>query len=275
MSRSTATIEAEDVASSIISLPELTTVRRFVAAGFRAWPAGSVYYDGAWSIRLTAGHPGRRLNSICPLDPGDISSIEPRLERAAERFAEAGRPLTMRITPLTAKAVCDHLDARGWSRFGDSAVMRLSLADTAVDEAMDQIPLKDISRFASAVIDVREYSPALQAGLEGVIGAIEPEAGLFVLEEGGEILATAICIHDGDLAGLFEVATSRSERGKGYGRRIVLSALKWARLRGAHTAWLQVEADNAPALNLYESIGFQELFRYHYRQLPEVADEHS
>jgi ribosomal protein S18 acetylase RimI-like enzyme len=271
MSRSTATIEAKALSSDITASPQLTIVRRFVAAGFRAWPASSVHYDGAWSIRLTAGHPSRRLNSICPLDPGDSASIEPRLRRAAERFEEAGRPLTMRITPLTAKAVSDHLDASNWSRFGDSLVMRLSLADTAVDDAMDQIPLKDVNRFAAAVAQVREYNPALQAGLAGVIESMEPEAGLFVLEEAGEILATTICIHDGDLAGLFEVATSRSERGKGYGRRIVLSALKWARLRGAHTAWLQVEADNAPALNLYESIGFQGLFQYHYRQPPEVA----
>jgi ribosomal protein S18 acetylase RimI-like enzyme len=259
------------LSEKIIALPELTVVRRFLAAGFRAWPAASVHYDGAWSVRLTPGHPGKRLNSVSPLDPGDIADISPRLERAAERFREAGRPLTMQMTPLAAKAVSDHLDARGWDRLGDLAVMRLPLADMAVDDAMDQIPLKDVNRFVSAVVSVREYKPELHAGLAGVIESIEPEAGLFVLEEDGEILATAICIHDGDLAGLFEVATSRSERGKGYGRRIVLSALKWARLRGAHTAWLQVEMDNQPALSLYNGLGFEELFRCHYRQPPDAA----
>ena len=47
------------------------------------------------------------------------------------------------------------------------------------------------------------------------------------------------------------------QRGKGFGRRIVLSALKWARLRGASEAWLQVEADNrAGAAGFTRSIGF-------------------
>jgi ribosomal protein S18 acetylase RimI-like enzyme len=46
----------------------------------------------------------------------------------------------------------------------------------------------------------------------------------------------------------------------------VLSSLKWARLRGAREAWLQVEADNEPALGLYRSIGFSEIYRYHYRR---------
>ena len=65
-----------------------------------------------------------------------------------------------------------------------------------------------------------------------------------MLEDGRRAAGDAICVHDGDLAGLFEIATDEAERGKGHGRRLILSALKWARLRGAREAWLQVEADN-------------------------------
>jgi ribosomal protein S18 acetylase RimI-like enzyme len=111
---------------------------------------------------------------------------------------------------------------------------------------------------------IRALDPALRPGLSEIIGAIAPETGLFVLEQKGEPVATTICVHDGDLAGLFEVATGEAERGKGYGRRVVLSALKWALLRGARRAWLQVEADNDAALGLYSSLGFSEAYRYHY-----------
>ena len=55
-------------------------------------------------------------------------------------------------------------------------------------------------------------------------------------------------------------------RGRGFARRAVLSALKWAHSRGARLGWLQVEADNAAAIHLYASLGFSELYRYHYRQ---------
>jgi ribosomal protein S18 acetylase RimI-like enzyme len=75
-----------------------------------------------------------------------------------------------------------------------------------------------------------------------------------------------ICVHDGDLAGLFEVATDAAVRGRGHGRSLVLSALKWAKLRGARTAWLQVEAGNVAARRLYESIGFRDAYTYHYRR---------
>jgi len=246
--------------------PSLAEVRRFEAAGFRAWPAASIEFDGAWAVRLTPALAAKRLNSVNPLDPADTRDIAPRIARLASRFEAAGRPLTFRLSPLAGQAIADHLDANGWSRFGHSLVMRLGLGAFDLGGAIDQIPLKDVRRFVTASLAVSGADRSRRAGLSAVIAAIEPEAGLFVLEDDGEPLATAICVHDGDLAGLFEIATGPRERGKGHGRRVVLSALKWARLRGAKEAWLQVGADNLAARRLYESIGFDELYRYHYRR---------
>jgi ribosomal protein S18 acetylase RimI-like enzyme len=248
----------------------LPMVRRFEAAGFRAWPATTVHYDGTWAVRLTGGHPARRLNSINPLDPGDHGNLPERIARAGRRFAAFGRPLTFRMSPLAGERIAAHLDAEGWSRFSQSLVMRAPLGDALVRDAMHQIPLKDMGRFIGAAIAIRNLDPVLRPGLSEVISSIQPQAGLFVLEEGGVPVSTAICVHDGDLAGLFEVATEESQRGKGFGRRILLSALKWARAHGARTAWLQVEADNESAVGLYRSMGFEDLYSYHYRQ-PEGA----
>jgi ribosomal protein S18 acetylase RimI-like enzyme len=244
----------------------LATVRRYEAAGFRAWPAAAVHYDGTWVVRLTAGHPAKRLNSVNPLDPGDTHQIPERIGRASRRFEAYGRPLTFRVSPLSGSIIPAHLDAEGWSRFDESLVMRLPLADAPVEDAMDQIPLRDISRFVSASLKVHDSDASLRPGLSEIIGAIQPEAGLFALERGDEPLATLICVHDGDLAGLFEIATDKAVRNQGHGRQLILSALKWARLRGAREAWLQVEADNQPALALYRALGFAEVYRYHYRR---------
>lgn len=245
---------------------DLATIRRFEAAGFRAWPATSLHYDGTWAIRLTASHPSRRLNSINPLDPGDDRNLEQRIARAGRRFEAYDRPLTFRVSPLSGPGVSRHLDAEGWVMLARSVVMRLGLDDAIVEGAINQIPLKDINRFISAALKVRGGDKTLRPGLSEVIGLIEPEAGLFVLEDDGEPVATAICVHDGDLAGLFEIATRQAWRGQGFGRRVLLSALKWARMRGARQAWLQVETDNAVACRLYRSLGFREVYRYHYRQ---------
>jgi len=269
MSRSTAIIGVEPVAAKRREhRPDFATVRRFEAAGFRAWPAASVSYDGTWAVRLTAGHPAKRLNSVNPLDPADVGDIDGRIARIGRRFEAYGRPLTFRISPLTGKALSAHLDRQGWSRFAESLVMRLDLEQADLAAAIDQIPLKDIARFVTAALAVRGADPAMRPGLVETIASIEPEAGLFVHESDDRPAASAICVHDGDLAGLFEIATDAAERRKGHARRLVLSALKWARQHGAQHAWLQVEADNAAALSLYGSLGFEEIYRYHYRQPP-------
>lgn len=249
-----------------LPIGQLATVRRFEAAGFRAWPAASVHYDGAWLIRLTPAHPAKRLNSVNPLDPGDSRDLSRRIAGAAQRFEACGRPLTFRLSPLAGRALSGHLDAEGWSRFGESLVMRLAIDSVDLDDVIQQIPMKDIGRFVAAAAKVHGLDAEASAGLGEVIAAIRPETGLFAVKRGEKPLATAICVQDGDLAGLFEVATLASELRQGHARRIVLSAIKWARLKGARTAWLQVEADNGAAIALYRSLGFEEVYRYCYRR---------
>ncbi len=256
--------------SKMVKLPHLADVRRFEAAGFRAWPATSVRYDGTWVVRLTAGHPAKRLNSVNLLDPGDTHNLDERIASAARRFEAYGRPMTFRISPLAGDTLSKHLDKNGWSQFSESLVLALDLETLDLEGVIDQIPMRDLSRFISAAIAVNADDPAIRPGLPEIITAIQAEAGLFVHERDEEPVSTAICVHDGDLAGLFEIATGEKERGKGYGRAIVRSALKWARLRGAKSAWLQVEADNEPALKLYRQLGFHEAYRYHYRRPPGV-----
>ncbi|WP_309085575.1 GNAT family N-acetyltransferase [Chelativorans sp.] len=253
------------------ALEQLATIRRFEAAGFRAWPATSVQYDGTWAMRLTASHPSKRLNSVNPLDPSDHHRLDKRIERAARLFEAYGRPLTFRISPLAAQVISAHLDEQGWATFSASKVMRLQLSEAAVAGAMHQIPLKDLNQFVSAAFEVHGYGADLRPGFTEVVSSIKAEAGFFVLKQEDVPVSVAICVRDGTLAGLAEVATAAAYRGKGFGRRLLLSALKWAHSRGAGTAWLQVEEENEPALALYRSLRFEEIYRYHYRRPTDMS----
>lgn len=247
--------------------PRLADIRRLEALAFRAWPSRSTYFDGTWSIRLTPDHPAKRLNSVNPLDPFDIADFERRIGEASALFHAHGLDPVFRLTPLSPPSLADTLAEQGWETFDASLVQRLDLDGEEIDAAIDQIPLKDVERFVAASLFVHERDPSLGGAYAGVVGSIVAESGLFVHEEDGEPVSTAICVHDGDTAGLLEIATVRESRGRGYGRRIVLSALKWARLRGARQAWLQVGADNSAALSLYSALGFRTAYAYRYMRL--------
>ena len=250
-------------------MTNLAIVRRLEAVGFRAWPAASIQYDGSWQIRLTAGHPSKRLNSVNPLDPSDHLDIENRVERAARRFDAYDRPLVFRQSPLAPPQLESFLDARGWRRFDETIVMAADIATLDIKDGLDHVPMRDVGRYVDASILVHGRDGSLKAGLTELLSSIRPSSGLFVIEDSdiGPV-STALCVHDNDMAGLFELATRVELRRVGHGRDVVRAALRWARHRGAIKAWLQVESANAAAVGLYSNLGFKEVYRYAYRQKP-------
>jgi ribosomal protein S18 acetylase RimI-like enzyme len=89
---------------------------------------------------------------------------------------------------------------------------------------------------------------------------------MFVLEDDKGPVASALCVHDNDLAGLFDIAVRADQQGKGFARSIVRAALRWAASQGAQRAWLQVMSSNKTAVNLYSRLGFETVYTYAYRQ---------
>jgi ribosomal protein S18 acetylase RimI-like enzyme len=254
------------------TINKLPLVRRLEAVGFRAWPASSVQYDGSWQIRLTAGHPSKRLNSVVPLDPSDHRDLEIRLTKAQRKFEAYGRPMVVRETPLASPKLIDLLRERGWKCFDETIVMTADLVDLELPDMLDHLPSHDVGRFVDASLVVDQADPSLKPALAEVVSSIKPPSGLFVIEndDAGPV-ATTLCVQDNDLAGIMSVAVSAQHRRKGLGAEILTSALRWARMRSAKTAWLQVGADNAPALALYVRFGFREAYRYCYWQPPRAA----
>lgn len=253
------------------TMSDLPKVRRLEAVGFRAWPAATVQYDGSWLCRLTAGHPSRRLNSINPLDPSDTRDIDIRLEKAAKRFADYGRPLLVRQTPLTPPELIAFMDAAGWADIGQTVVMMADLSTLSRDEGMDHLPSRDVGRFVDARIRVAGDDLSLKPGLTEIINAIKPEAGLFIFEEPDfGPTAVTIAVQDNDLAGILQLGVAQERRGQGLGTAILHASLRWAKLKGARKAWVQVEADNAAALALYRRAGFRDVYGYSYRR-PKAA----
>ena len=58
------------------------------------------------------------------------------------------------------------------------------------------------------------------------------------------------------------VGVDPQQRGKGFGRQIMLFALQQLKNSGCEQAYLRVHVDNAPAIHLYEAFGFEKAERY-------------
>ncbi len=75
-----------------------------------------------------------------------------------------------------------------------------------------------------------------------------------VVRAGGRVVCTAQIAVDGELAGVFDVITAPDARRQGYATLACASLLSWAWQHGAHAAYLQVSADNAPAIASYRRV---------------------
>jgi len=58
------------------------------------------------------------------------------------------------------------------------------------------------------------------------------------------------------------VAVDHNERGKGYGRQLMVFGLQELKKKGCEQAYLRVHVENKPAILLYESLGFTKAERY-------------
>ena len=65
--------------------------------------------------------------------------------------------------------------------------------------------------------------------------------------------------------GILQLGVAKERRGSGLGTAVLHAALRWAKLKGARQAWVQVEADNAAAIALYRRAGFKDVYQYSYR----------
>ncbi|AXV17410.1 GNAT family N-acetyltransferase [Neorhizobium sp. SOG26] len=250
---------------SLSSGNDLPLVRRLEAVGFRAWPAASVVYDGSWQVRLTPGHPSKRLNCIVPLDPSDHRDMDRRLEKAAAKFAAGGRRLLVRETPLAPVPMLEHLDRIGWRVFETVDVLTADLVGMELPDTLDYLPSHDVNRFIEASLSVGAEDPTHRDGLCQILSGIRPNSGFFIKQDRNlGSVATLLCVQDNDLAGIMSFAVAESARRAGIGTEILTAALRWARISGARTAWLQVVSENLPALALYEKFGFRRAYQYRY-----------
>src|SRR5262249_788422 len=152
-----------------------------------------------------------------------------------------------------------------WTRFDETLVMTCDLASLELPDTLDHLPSHDVGRFVDANLAVDKAEAGLKPAMAEIISSIKPPCGLFVIEEvAAGPVATVLCVQDNDLAGIVSLAVLEEQRRRGLGLEILAAALRWARMRSARTAWLQVTAGNAPALALYRRFGFREAYRYAY-----------
>jgi N-acetylglutamate synthase len=250
-----------------VSVERRFDLKRIEEAGLNALQTQrQLFYDG-WLLRISPGK-AKRARSV----NAHFGSTLPLVEKIAhcERvYAQHGLAPLFRMTPFNQPVDLEQaLAARGYVAFEPTLVQALALATAPEVPALDDgvsVTTPDARGFVEAAGELRRSTPQQRdAQHERLLNSPLGKRFVVVSAGGQDVCAAQVAV-DGALAGLFDVVTAEHARGHGYATLACASLLSWAWQHGAQAAYLQVSADNAPALQIYRKFGFATVYAYHYR----------
>lgn len=247
-----------------------------------AWGAIEREPLGDWELRASAGFT-QRGNSVLPVgDPG--VPLADAVDRIEQWYAVRGlAPRVSLAGPVGFDAAEDPLGAellrRGW-RVGDTTLNLTATTDVVaaadpggprvrLSHELDDVWLGAYGRSRSHDPDIAARvlttspdqlfaSIALGGGLAQQLGLSTPASGA-----ARPVAVGRLGLAHG-WAGLGAVWTDPEFRGRGLGAHVTAALAAQARADGIHLIHLQVEADNATAIRLYERLGFARHSSYVY-----------
>ncbi|MGI8762244.1 MAG: GNAT family N-acetyltransferase [Jatrophihabitantaceae bacterium] len=232
------------------------------AAGWRAEQTGAL---GGWLLRAADGCTAR-ANSVLPLHAPGLP-LDEALRAARSWYAERGLPLRLQV-PCEARRLLDaELAERGWAASPDVHVLTARL-DTLPEPATSAAAHVGLAPEPDdAWLAHYRNGAGLAPAARRLLTRHDRVVFASLVQDGGTAAIGRGVLDDGWL-GVSAVAVDPSSRRHGLARAIMAALHAWGAAHAATRAYLQVSADNPPALALYEGLGYLPHHDYRYRLDP-------
>ena len=212
--------------------------------------------------------------------------LEARIDEVEAWYGARGLSPVFKLTAAADPPELEaSLAARGYATDGESLGMTVAL-----EEALERAPARPIpgtvTELFAGRIDDRWFEASCR--LSGIADArradyraildrcleTQPAVLFGWTERAGEVVSIAMGSVVEETVSLVAVATEPASRGLRLAESVLRTILFAAREHDARFALLNVEAPNRPARRLYERMGFEERYRYWYRERSAGAVSH-
>lgn len=233
-------------------------------------PPEQLLYDG-WLLRLSREHI-KRASSVNAAFPSTLPHGE-KVAACERVYRDRGLLPIFRVTSLgTTHGLDDELAARGYRIFEPSLVQTAPLAPleqpAAPADGM-RFELMPLEPWVETVGGLRGWpGHDVEAHTRRMSSSVLPSHCLSLIT-GEAVASCGVVTLEGDWAGLFDIYTPPDFRGRGLATALCRRLLEIGAEHGATTGWLSVLASNAPALTVYERLGFTTAYDYWYRVPPD------
>ncbi|WP_422843039.1 GNAT family N-acetyltransferase [Acidovorax sp. M2(2025)] len=242
----------------------LNALRDLEERALNAWPARQTVFHHGWVFRLSGGYT-KRANSANALEAG--APFDGVREAAEALYARHGLPAVFRLSPLAPPEADRALAAAGYAHFDPSLVLHRPLAPGSVGpaEGCTLVSATPSDAWLSGFAAANGVAPHHHRLHHSMLESVAHPAAYALQHDQGQAVGFGLAVLERGAVGLYDLAVASTHRGGGRGRALVQGLLHWAAQAGATSAYLQVRAQNTPALRLYESLGFRPAYAYHYR----------
>ena len=240
-------------------------IQKIEEISLNAWPAlETIHYDG-WIIRFANGVT-KRSNSVNPIYESS-ENIDDKIDFCERFYRSKALPVCFKITDIAQPSGLDKvLEARSYEHKFDVSVqlMDISKLSTDIDKNIHLLENTD-EIWLDQYIKMNGSKQSDKPVYKKIIDQIVPPKCLFALALNELVIGCGLGVVEDKYIGLFDIVIDPQYRNQGFGKLLVENILKWGKDKGAETAYLQVLADNDPAIRLYEKVGFREEYKYWYR----------
>ncbi|MCP4160435.1 MAG: GNAT family N-acetyltransferase [Deltaproteobacteria bacterium] len=229
-----------------------------------AFPAlETVYYDG-WVIRMSDGKT-KRVNSVYSIYPSTIN-IEEKIEVCEKIYTENGLRTVFKLTDQeTCNGMDGFLRSKGYSEGGRTLIKTMDLREHSYKTEHDFEYLTDFSRdWYRDLCDADNRSAIDRKVVAEAWKKVVPNQCYISYRLDGKRIAFGRGVMENGFIGIYGIFINQKYRGKGYGELLTNELLAYGKRGGCTTAYLQVEKPNDVARNLYNKIGFTEIYQYWY-----------
>lgn len=231
-------------------------------AAARAWPPKRTVEVDGWRVRLSGGG-SRRANSVLAIGYAG-SDLDASIARVEALYGEQKTRSYFHVSTISDPPNLDAaLAARGYVYEEPCLLMAKPLSPSAMPAG---VSLSDAPTKEWLAIYTEPLDATRQAAAPSILAGVPQPRTFLLVERNGQPLSSALAVLSPDGVAVVECVATRASARRSGGAAIVMDALEsWAAANGAHTAALQVIAENTPAITLYQRRGYVEAARYHYR----------
>jgi ribosomal protein S18 acetylase RimI-like enzyme len=242
--------------------PRADDVAALEVRAARSWRGLEEQPFGDWLLRAGGGFTGR-ANSVLVAGRAPVPLPE-AVSAVARWYTDRGLRPRAQVPLPGAEEADEAFAAAGWHRDEDVLVLTAPLAGWPPPSVrVDLAGTPDDAWLAGY-----RYRGAPLPAVAGqvLLGADRPVfASVRLAPEPAPLAAVARGAVVENLLVVTAVTVDQPARRRGLATSVMSALAAWGRPLGASACVLQVVASNAPALALYERLGFTEHHRYHYR----------